>query len=106
MAGRFSYELAQRSGKTAVISLMGPVLFDLLTIFQQRQLTFPDDFGLVSFDDWEWSQFVGRGIYLLKQNVELMGNLAAQRLLQQIEHHHLAGSTTLLPVEIVDLSSL
>ena len=89
-----------------MISLMGPVLFDLLAIFQQYHLTFPDDFGLISFDDWEWSQFVANGIYLLKQDMELMGNLAAQRLLQQIEQRRVDGSTTLLPVEIVDRPSI
>lgn len=106
LADNFSHELAQLPGKTAVISLMGPVLFDLLAIFQQYHLTFPDDFGLISFDDWEWSQFVANGIYLLKQDMELMGNLAAQRLLQQIEQRRVDGSTTLLPVEIVDRPSI
>lgn len=102
----FVRQLAQLEGRTAVISLMGPVLFDLLYVFKQHHLTFPRDFGLVSFDDWEWSQFVGDGIFLLKQDMELMGNYAAWCLLNQIEYQQVSGTTTLLPVEAVDRASL
>lgn len=85
---------------------MGPILFDLLAIFKSLDLTFPNDVGLVSFDDWEWSQYVGNGIFLLKQNMELMGNLAANKLVAQIEQKSFISSTTLLPVEIVARQSL
>lgn len=84
LARTFTHQLAQLSGRTAVISLMGPVLFDLLSIFKKHHLTFPQDFGLVSFDDWEWSQYVGDGIFLLKQDMELMGNYAAKCLLKSM----------------------
>lgn len=94
------------NGRTAVVSLMGPVLFDLLSIFRNLNLTFPADVGLVSFDDWEWSQYVGDGIFLLKQDMELMGNIAADKLLTQISKKDSASSTTLLPVETVERHSL
>lgn len=106
LATAFIHQLAQLSGRTAVISLMGPVLFDLLSIFKEHHLAFPQDFGLISFDDWEWSQYVGNGIFLLKQDMELMGNYAAQRLLAQVEHNRIASGTTILPVEIVDHPSI
>lgn len=97
--------LGQLSGRTVVVSLMGPVLFDLLSCFKALQLTFPDDVGLVSFDDWEWSQYVNHGIFLLKQDMELMGNLAAQKLLAQIKGLN-GGGATFLPVQTVDRPSL
>lgn len=102
----FVHQLAGLSGRTAVISLMGPVLFDLLSIFKQHHLAFPQDFGLISFDDWEWSQYVGNGIFLLKQDMELMGSFAAHRLLTQVEHRGIDCTTTLLPVGIVDRPSI
>lgn len=94
------------AGKTAVVSLMGPVLFDLLKIFKDLNLSFPDDLGLVSFDDWEWSRYVANGIFLLKQDMELMGNLAANKLLDQINEQSTISSPTFLPVEIVARPSL
>lgn len=100
--GRLINELP---GRTVVISLMGPVLFDLLDAFTTLGLSFPEDIGLVSFDDWEWSRYVGQGIFLLKQDMELMGNIAAKRLLESIRGEG-QGCTTLLPVEVVDRPSL
>ncbi len=85
---------------------MGPILFDLLAIFKELNLSFPDDLGLVSFDDWEWSQYVANGIFLLKQDMELMGSLAANKLLTQINQQSTISSTTLLPVEIIAHQSL
>lgn len=106
LAKTFLHQFNELNGRTAVVSLMGPVLFDLLNIFKKLNLHFPTDLGLVSFDDWEWSQYVGDGIFLLKQDMELMGNLAAEKLLNQIKAKDTAGATTLLPVEIVAHHSL
>lgn len=102
----FPQQLAKLRGRTAVISLMGPVLFDILSICRQRHLSFPRDFGLISFDDWSWSQYVNDGVYLLKQDMELMGNIAAHQLLSQIKSGESSGSTTILPVSVVDHPSL
>lgn len=106
LAKEFLHQFNQLAGRTAVISLMGPVLFDLLAIFNELNLSFPNDLGLVSFDDWEWSQYVADGIFLLKQNMELMGNLAAQQLLAQINHKKISSPTTILPVEFIQRPSI
>lgn len=94
------------SGKTVVISLMGPILFQILDIFKGLQINFPKDVGLVSFDDWNWSQYVQNGIYLMRQDMELMGNVAAQKLLNQIESNTVISNTTVLPVAMVDKPSI
>lgn len=101
-----AHQLANCTGRTVVISLMGPLLFDLLTCFNELGLRFPEDVGLVSFDDWEWSRFVGNGIFLLCQDMELMGNVAAHQLLTQIKDGTTLSQTTLLPVTMVDRPSL
>ncbi|MDO4903769.1 MAG: LacI family DNA-binding transcriptional regulator [Limosilactobacillus sp.] len=102
----FTQQLARLTGRTAVISLMGPVLFDILKITKEHHLSFPDDFGLISFDDWEWSRYVGDGIFLLKQDMELMGNYAARKVLAQIDNKKSGAGTTLLPVQIIDRPSI
>lgn len=63
--------------------------------------------GLVSFDDWEWSRYVSDdGIFLLRQDMELMGNMAATALLKQLQTKTLTSPTTLLPVTTIDRPSL
>jgi LacI family transcriptional regulator, kdg operon repressor len=95
------------TGRTVIISLMGPVLFDLLDVFKELGLTFPKDVGLVSFDDWEWSRYVSDdGIFLLRQDMELMGNMAATNLLEQLQTKTLTNHTTFLPVTTIDRLSL
>ena len=93
-------------GKTVVISLMGPILFQILDIFKELQISFPKDVGLVSFDDWNWSRYVQDGIYLMRQDMELMGNVAAQKLLNQIKYHTVISDTTILPVAMVNKPSI
>lgn len=98
--------LNQLNGKTVVISLMGPVLFKILDIFKKMKIQFPEEVGLVSFDDWSWSQYVQNGIYLMRQDMELMGNVAAHQLLNQIEGKTVINNTTILPVTMVNNPSI
>ncbi|WP_354631170.1 LacI family DNA-binding transcriptional regulator [Levilactobacillus brevis] len=74
----------QAPDKPIIISLMGPLLFEILASLKAAHLHFPADVGLVSFDDWQWSQYVNDGIYLLQQQPALMGQLAATTLLHQL----------------------
>lgn len=103
---QLSNKIESQSGKTAVISLMGPLLFDLLSIFKKLKVKFPNDIGLVSFDDWNWSQYVNDGVFLLRQQPELIGKIAATKLLDQIEKSGISGSTTYVPVQVVKKSSI
>ncbi len=93
-------------GKTVIVSLMGPILFDLLDVFKILKWQFPDDVGLVSFDDWAWSRFVGKGIFLVQQDMETMGQLAAKKLLQQIETGSDQSWPSFIPVKMVPAPSI
>lgn len=103
---QLSNKIEFQGGKTAVISLMGPLLFDLLSIFKKLKVKFPNDIGLVSFDDWNWSQYVNDGVFLLRQQPELIGKIAATQLLDQIEKSGTSGSTTYVPVQVVKKPSI
>lgn len=98
--------LQELSGRTVIVSLMGPLLFNLLDILKHLNLTFPDDLGLISFDDWDWSRFVGNGIFLLRQDMELMGSRAAQLLLDAIHDPQKELGTEYLPVTTVERPSI
>ncbi|WP_445342126.1 LacI family DNA-binding transcriptional regulator [Bifidobacterium sp. ESL0827] len=73
------------TGKTLLVSLMGPLLFETLASLRELGLVFPRDLGLVSFDDWDWSQYVENGIYLLEQDPKAMGEQAASNLCLQMK---------------------
>ena len=72
--------------KSALVSLMGPLLFNALTFSRQQKLVFPKDIGIFSFDDWNWSRFVGNGIDLIQQQPNVIGETAANNLLTLIQH--------------------
>ncbi|NEG89990.1 LacI family DNA-binding transcriptional regulator [Bifidobacterium aerophilum] len=108
-----SVTLGHLHGRTVVISLMGPLLFDLLAALRTLDITFPDDIGLVSFDDWQWSQYVRDGIYLLEQDPQALGQAAARNLLDQIRagsspggDPYAASDVITLPVRTVSAPSI
>lgn len=103
---KISNEIQSHTEKTVIISLMGPLLFNLLSTLRELGLKFPQDIGLVSFDDWEWSQYVNDGIFLLKQQPELLGKIAAGKLLNQIDHVASTSGTTYIPVHVVKKASI
>lgn len=91
---------------------MGPLLFRTLTSLKRLKLNFPDDLGLVSFDDWEWSRYVQKGIYLLEQDPTALGEQAASNLCRQMEaaaenqDPYQASRSLVLPVRDVPASSI
>lgn len=94
---------ANGSKKTAIISLMGPLLFRTLAALQELKLTFPAQIGLASFDDWDWSKFVNGGIDLMQQDPKEIGRRAATMILASIEDPHgTKPSTKLIPATRVD----
>lgn len=90
-------KVANFSGKTVIVSLMGPLLFKTLASLRSLKLAFPDQVGLASFDDWNWSQFVGDGIDLMEQDPKEIGRSAAAMLLQSIKDPALVLKTKLVP---------
>ena len=108
---KLSVVLGHLNGKVAIVSLMGPLLFDVLAVLRTLGIDFPNDVGLVSFDDWGWSQYVHDGIYLLEQDPREMGRTAAHDLLLQIrakenEKPYEGDGNVVLPVSVVEASSI
>ncbi|MFT8400336.1 MAG: LacI family DNA-binding transcriptional regulator [Lentilactobacillus diolivorans] len=85
IANQIRKHVTKKPQKTALVSLMGPLLFKTLSAINMLHLSFPDDIGLTSFDDWNWAQFVGNGIDLIQQDPLKMGQNAASLLLEAIK---------------------
>ncbi|MFT8470696.1 LacI family DNA-binding transcriptional regulator [Oenococcus sp.] len=81
------YQMIQSgSCQTALVTLMGPLLFKVLAFCKRFNLAFPRDVGLLSFDDWNWSQFVDNGIDLIEQSPLDIGRKAGINLYHNIQH--------------------
>lgn len=85
LTNQLNQYLTHSSGKTVLVSLMGPLLFRTLTSLKELNIGFPDQVGLASFDDWNWSEFVGEGIDLMQQDPEAIGRSAAEMLLKSMQ---------------------
>ncbi|PJM73787.1 transcriptional regulator [Bifidobacterium primatium] len=88
LAERLRENAGPDAPRTAVFPLMGPLLFRTLTALQAAGLEFPGDLGLVSFDDWNWGRFIGGGVDLLQRDIDEIGRLAGESILQIIEQGH------------------
>lgn len=92
--------------KTVVVSLMGPLLLRVLAAARSTGTRFPEDLGMLSFDDWEWGQYVGHGIDLILQDPEAIGRQAAQALLDVINGNPPARNEIVVPTKRVPGHSL
>lgn len=68
-----------------VIAGNNPILLGVMSAFQTRGVRIPVDVGLVTFDDFAWSDLLSPRITLVAENSHLIGVNAANFLLEQIE---------------------
>ena len=55
-----------------------------LTAIRERNLTIPDDVGLVCFDDTTWATLVQPAITVIAQPTDEIGKIATELLLQRV----------------------
>ena len=77
---------------TAVFIASDVQAIGAMRAIKEESMKIPDDIALVSFDDIDFSRFVG--LSTMRQPVTQMAAQAVQRLLERIEHKHL------VPVQI------
>ncbi|NEG96558.1 transcriptional regulator [Bifidobacterium primatium] len=87
--------------RTAVVSLMGPLLLRVLAAARELGMDFPRDMGLLSFDDWEWGEYVGHGIDLILQDPETIGRKAGEALLATIRKQPPVSNEIVVPTKRV-----
>ncbi|MBW3088496.1 LacI family DNA-binding transcriptional regulator [Bifidobacterium sp. 82T24] len=92
--------------RTAVVSLMGPLLLRVLAASRMLGLEFPRDMGLLSFDDWEWGEYVGQGIDLILQDPETIGRRAGEALLAMIRKQPPDDNEIVVPTKRIPGRSL
>jgi len=76
---------AQRgSGKIALLAGNGLVSLQIALALQSMKIRFPEDIGLLCFDELPWSPLVGSGISTIEQPTYEIGFAAIERLLARI----------------------
>lgn len=71
-------------GKLALLAGNGMVSLQIALALQSMKLRFPDDLGLLCFDELSWSPLVGSGISTIEQPTYDIGFAAIERLLARI----------------------
>lgn len=75
----------RRDKKTAFFAANGDALYKIISTFQDKDISFPDDYGVCGFDDWFWAELVKPGITSIHQEPYKIGERAAQVLLSLID---------------------
>ena len=99
---------AYATGERVVIfPLMGPLLSRTLLALRIAGLSYPKDLGLISFADSNWAQFVGdRGIDLIQRDINQIGRLAGENILQILEQGKPEHSEIMVPSKRIAGGSL
>lgn len=72
-------------GRVALLAGNGMVSLQIALALQSMKLNFPDDVGLLCFDELAWSPLVGSGISTIEQPTYEIGFTAIERLLVRIQ---------------------
>lgn len=75
---------SSRGLRTAVFTVNGVVLLDLLNAVKELGLSVPDDVGICSYDGWDWAGIVGDGISTISHPSYEVGQKSVELLIKRI----------------------
>ncbi|MGX6977970.1 LacI family DNA-binding transcriptional regulator [Vagococcus elongatus] len=93
-------ELIASPLKTALFASNGRVLMELLTILVNEQVPIPEDIGITGYDDWNLSALVGPGITSIEQQTKVIGEEAANTMLECLKAGAYPVETKTIPAII------
>ncbi|WP_413382682.1 LacI family DNA-binding transcriptional regulator [Alkalihalobacillus sp. 1P02AB] len=108
--GFFSYEggyqamkklLALKEKPTAVYVAGDTMAIGAMRAIQDEGLNVPDDISIVGFDDIELAKYVSPALTTVKQDMDLLGESAAEVLIKQMNEKNKAYSAVKIPVELI-----
>ncbi|ASU39656.1 LacI family transcriptional regulator [Herbaspirillum sp. meg3] len=88
-------------GKIAILAGNGMVSLQIALALQSMKLRFPEDIGLLCFDELSWSPLVGSGISTVEQPTYEIGFAAIERLLARINGEHAPRREILLDGRLI-----
>lgn len=94
--------LAENAGRRlALLAANGVITMRIALLLKQLDLRFPDDLGLLGFDEMDWSPLVGPGISTIAQPTYEIGYSAMKCLLAHLEGERFAPREVLLPGQLI-----
>lgn len=82
---RLTRELLEQSNRPEAIFITNiDMSMGALIAIKEKNLTIPDDIGIVCFDDSEWAPIINPPITVVRQPVYQLGSLAAELLIKKI----------------------
>ena len=93
--------------KTAIFVLKGPDILKTLAFFQKNNISIPNDIGMATFDDWDWTDFTFPKIEKVQQNPTSIGFTAAEYLYKKISEPTLTTNHQIIvPSTLINGNSL
>ena len=76
--------LTNSSKKVAFFTMNGPTLLSFMQILNQIEFTYPDDFGLGSYEDLDWMEVLNPNVSCIRQDSYGIGVKAAEHLINKL----------------------
>jgi len=93
-------------GVTAIVGSNDLVAMYMVKTCENMGLSVPEDLSIVGFDDHILLQHMGVPITTVRQDFYGMGYRAAELLMKKIDHRTMPAETIVMPVEIVERTSI
>lgn len=77
--------IQQSTVKTAFFTMNGPTLLEFMKLINQMQYSYPQDFGLGSYEDLEWMALLNPNVSCICQDSYQIGQQAATRLISKLK---------------------
>jgi GntR family transcriptional regulator, arabinose operon transcriptional repressor len=92
---------------TGVVAENDLIAIEIMQIAKELNLSMPNDFSIVGFDNIHLASFVEPQLTTISQNFSRMGYLAAQNLIHQIENPHSSlHNNEMVPIELIERHSV
>ena len=93
--------LIQKELPTAFFCHSDMIAIGAMKAIRDAGYSVPDDFSIIGFDDLEISSIINPNLTTIKQDTYLMGNMAADTLLNMMKEPDSDNNPLILPVELI-----
>lgn len=101
-----AFDLVQREQVTSVFATNDLMALGALDELSRRGVSVPKDISLVGFDDVFAARLVAPALTTVRQDVDQLGRLAVERLLERLGHREESSRRRTVPVELVPRQSV
>lgn len=91
---------------TCLVTTADVLAIGALKGFSEMNVSVPDDYSLVGFDDLEISKFVSPGLTTVRQDISAKGSIATSLLFETIEDPKTESKDIVLPFSLVERGSV